>query len=72
VVKRHKCFELVDEKLKENNTRLSFNLFNWSDVFVATERIENLRDGKRAKVVIASFCPFCGKKLNRGKTSLIK
>jgi len=63
--KRHRCLATVDAELAKHNTRLVANLFNWNDVFIETERIKRLRDGKRAKRVVAACCPFCGKKLVR-------
>jgi hypothetical protein len=63
--KRHKCFDMLDAELKPHNTRLVVNMLNNADVFIWTERIQNLRDGKQAKKVVAAFCPFCGKKLKR-------
>lgn len=59
----HKCFERADKKLKETNTKLVRSLLNDNHIFVETEKIRNLRDGKRATSVIATYCPFCGKKL---------
>jgi len=67
---RHECLTRIDEELANYNTRLAQNLFNWNDVFVQTERIRSLRDGQNPKQVIASYCPFCGKKLVRKKTVL--
>lgn len=63
--KRHKCLELLDVELAKHNTRLASNLLNENDVFVATEHIARLRNGKRPKQVIATFCPFCGKDFKR-------
>lgn len=61
--KEHKCFRDTDRRLRSVNTRLVRNMFNTNHLVIATERIENLRDGKRATVVVASYCPFCGAKL---------
>lgn len=61
--KTHECYEKTDEQLKEHNTKLLRNIFDPNQLVVATERISNLRDGKRAKVVIATYCPFCGKRV---------
>ena len=61
----HKCFEDISKVLVKENTRLVFNLLNPNHVFVATERIRNLRDGKKAKRVIATYCPFCGERLEK-------
>ncbi len=69
-MKRHKCLDQIDAELAEYNTRLAANLFDWNDVFIMTERIRSLRDGKSAKKVVATFCPFCGKKLVRTKNAL--
>ena len=66
-LKQHRCLSAVDKELKKHNTRLAGDLFHPDRVFVATERINNYRDGKRAKQVVASFCPFCGKKLDVDK-----
>jgi hypothetical protein len=64
---RHKCLVELDEFLKSQNTRLVVNLLDDSDVFLATERIQNFRDGQKAANVICNHCPICGKKLKRGK-----
>lgn len=61
--KRHQCLTDMDEFLKQHNTRLVGDLLNENRVFIATERIQSLRDGKRAKALIATYCPVCGKKL---------
>jgi hypothetical protein len=60
---KHYCYAELEKKLAENNTRLATNLINENHIFISTERIENLRDGKKAMNVIATYCPFCGKKL---------
>jgi len=59
-MKQHKCFKKANEMLQHHNTRLVVNAFDPNQLVVATDRIENLRDGKRAAVVVAMFCPFCG------------
>ena len=61
--KTHSCLKRVDQKLKSHNTRLVTNLLNPNQVMVATEKIRKLRDGKKAKLVVAAYCPFCGEKL---------
>lgn len=68
--KRHQCLDLITAELAKHNTRLVSNLLNGNDVFVATEHITRLRDGKPPKQVVAAFCPFCGKKLVRKRTAL--
>jgi len=62
-MKEHACFKKVNRRLKRTNTELTQNLLNRNQLFVATHRITKLRDGKKATVVIAAFCPFCGDKL---------
>lgn len=63
----HTCFETVDAMLAEKNTRLVFPLMLGGDQtlrpMIETERIQKLRDGKKAVVMFATFCPFCGVKL---------
>jgi hypothetical protein len=67
-----KCFEKVNTQFAEHNTMLDMRMcLNREDgrmtlepqLAIATSRIKNLRDGKQAKVVVATFCPFCGKSL---------
>jgi hypothetical protein len=61
---QHECFKLVNQDLEKYNTVLVTDLLQANRIFVATERIKNLRDGKRAKQVIATYCPFCGVRLD--------
>lgn len=63
--KIHPCYDKLDEQLAEHNTVLVRNVLDPNQLFVATERIRNLRDGKNAKAVVASYCPFCGKRVIR-------
>lgn len=67
-----KCIEQVNEQLREHNTELvlvqSLGMTPGKMTFethlaIATRRIEALRDGKKAKMVVAAYCPFCGKTL---------
>jgi hypothetical protein len=58
----HNCYTRIDRKLKKLNTRLTRNLFDRNHLVIATEPIKKLR-GKKAKVVIATYCPFCGEKV---------
>lgn len=59
----HKCIKQTNKKLKNKNTVLVSNILNPNHIFVATERIRRLRDGKKPVSVVAAFCPFCGEKL---------
>ncbi len=63
MAKYHKCLKKLDEELEKTNTRLVANILNQNHVFIDTERIRKLRDGKKATTVIATYCPFCGEKL---------
>ena len=60
--KRHACLTRVDEHLKQFNTRLHDDLFVPNRVFIETMPIKPKR-GQRRKHMLATFCPFCGKKL---------
>ena len=62
-MKQHKCIRQLNKKLEKDNTRLVHNVLNTNHIFVDTVKIRKLRDGKKAKTVIASYCPFCGEKL---------
>ena len=64
MTKQHKCLRELDTFLKDKNTQLVFDLLHPNRVFIATQKIRNLRDGKHAVQVIASFCPICGRRLN--------
>lgn len=61
---RHTCFQTVDAKLREENTCLVHNLMANDQIFIETMPVEK-RQGFRAKRVIASHCPFCGKDLTK-------
>lgn len=63
LAKRHKCLVEMDKFLADRNTRLCSDLFRANRVFLATEHIKVMRNGKRPAQVICSFCPVCGKKL---------
>ena len=59
------CIALAGKKLEPHNTRLivSISLTGACDrAVIATERIKSLRDNKRPLHVVATYCPFCGKK----------
>lgn len=59
---KHKCFKELNKELEQHNTKLVGNLLGIDYVLVETEKIETKKRG-RPKSVIASYCPFCGKKL---------
>ena len=59
------CVHECNKLLAARNTKLvaALSLSGGPTIAVlATGRINNLRDGKRASTVLASFCPICGKK----------
>lgn len=49
----------VEPKMVESNTQILTNLFGSPRAFVATIKRDEKRRGK-PKMVIATFCPFCG------------
>jgi hypothetical protein len=59
----HECFKEVNKKLAEFNTEIESNLFRKDQIFISTILSEKHR-GIRPKRLIASHCPFCGKKLS--------
>lgn len=65
------CLEQVNEELLQHNTRLKRELMlNFKtgeatmtkQVFLATEKVDSKKKREPAKSVLASYCPFCGKK----------
>lgn len=57
------CIAEINAMLVEHNTTLVTTMFRDPDTcVVSTDRIKTLRNGKKAALVIASFCPFCGVK----------
>lgn len=59
-----KCIEKVDKALKEQNTRLVVAIFldgSPERAIIEVEKIDS-KNRTRPKRMIASFCPFCGKK----------
>lgn len=57
------CIAEMNGLLAEHNTTLVTTMFRQPNACViATERVQSLRNGKKAALVIASFCPFCGTK----------
>ena len=69
--KGHDCFQKFDEKLAEHNGRLGMGLQVTEDLdlktrlLIATEKIDKTKR-KPVPSVMASFCPFCGVKLEGG------
>lgn len=63
-----KCFSTMNEKLKPYNAQLAGNLFDYRYTLVETWRIEKGRGTKKPPIVVASYCPFCGKKHKHKKT----
>jgi hypothetical protein len=58
------CIEVVDQKLKERNTRLQATII-FSDpmrhtVSLGTEQLEKGRGKAKAVAMLPTFCPFCG------------
>lgn len=56
------CIRRVDTQLKEggHNTMLNTTLFGKPKCLVATVQIESGRGKKKAALMLATHCPFCG------------
>ena len=65
----HKCLKDLNKALEHHNTKLVGNLIGTNAVLIETEKVDSKTRG-RPKTVVATFCPFCGKKLVR--RSLLK
>lgn len=62
------CIGAMDEALAEYNTRILLPLMldgSTAKPLIETERIETGRGKKKAVKVFASYCPFCGVKLDQ-------
>lgn len=61
----HDCREKIDALLADRNTRVQW-VFTLGDEGmgmpwpIATEQVERGRGKKKAAMLFASFCPFCG------------
>lgn len=62
------CVKNINEKLIEHNTRISMSFTITRDLStmgsaltVPTEKIDK-KNRKKPMTMIASYCPFCGKK----------
>lgn len=60
------CISRIDEKMKAYNTELALTLTfgENAEVYptIMTQQIEKGRGKPKAKVVLPSYCPFCGVK----------
>jgi hypothetical protein len=66
---KHDCFVKFDAFLAEYNTQLVTGIFNPEAIFIATMKVDSKKRGKE-KLVLASHCPFCGRKLDTSKSIL--
>jgi hypothetical protein len=60
------CVEIVNEKLKERNTRLTqammFGEVKHDRLMLETEQLETGRGKAKAVSMFLTYCPFCGVK----------
>lgn len=54
--------EVINVKLDEFNAVLNTNLFGFPKVTLSTCKKHERVRAKKAPLVFASFCPFCGKR----------
>jgi hypothetical protein len=63
----HKCVEIADKALKTKNTQIEPIIALGSKlscaIGVRTSKVDKTKRGKPV-LVCASFCPFCGEKLD--------
>lgn len=62
----HKCIGIVNKRLAKENMELVADLMNPNTIFIDTVPIEKRR-GFRAPLVAATYCPFCGDRLEPKK-----
>ncbi len=62
------CWKTINKQLVEHNTRLSesFTFSGHTYLQIATEKIDS-KVRKPTKLMLASYCPFCGSKLKDQK-----
>lgn len=66
------CISETDKMLAEHNTTLVTTLFGIPQrVAVSTAQLATGRGKKRAAIMIASFCPFCGEKYGAASPSAV-
>jgi len=66
------CISSTDEMLAEHNTTLVTTLFGIPQrCAVSTAQLATGRGKKRAAIMIASFCPFCGEKYGSASPSAV-
>ena len=58
------CIQRIDAELKAagHNTMLNTTLFGTPKAVVATVQRETGRGKKKAHLMLASYCPFCGER----------
>jgi hypothetical protein len=64
------CIDLANKELELHNTELALAISMTGEcakAIIETHRILKLRDGKRPLRVVATYCPFCGKKYPKSK-----
>lgn len=56
------CIKRMTKLLEPHNAQLAVNLFDPTYTLVETWRIAKGRGTKKPPIIVASYCPFCGKK----------
>lgn len=57
------CIQTTNELLeRDHNSTLVVNLFGTPRAFISVTQLKTGRGQKKASLMIASFCPFCGEK----------
>lgn len=63
------CQQVINVGLEKHNVRLaacfSGKTMKFHPYLIQTEKVDEKKRSKRAPLVLATFCPFCGEKLKK-------